>query len=63
MSLAMAERNTTARTAGARRPDDARPRREPTDVRRVDELLLAYHRGGDRAAREQVLVELMPLVR
>jgi RNA polymerase sigma-B factor len=63
MSLAMAERNTTAGTAGARRPDDARPRREPAEVRRVDELLLAYHRGGDRAAREQVLVELMPLVR
>jgi len=26
-------------------------------------LLLAYHRDGDREAREQVLVELMPLVR
>ena len=63
MSLAMAERNTTARAAGGRRPDDARPRREPGEVRRVDELLLAYHRDGDRAAREQVLVELMPLVR
>jgi RNA polymerase sigma-B factor len=63
MSLAMAERNTTARAAGGRRPDDARPRRESGGVRRVDELLLAYHRNGDRAAREQVLVELMPLVR
>ena len=63
MSLAMAERNTTARTAGGRRPDDARTRREPSEVRRVDELLLAYHRDGDRSAREQVLLELMPLVR
>jgi RNA polymerase sigma-B factor len=63
MSLAMAERNTTARTAGGRRPDDAWTRREPGEVRRVDELLLAYHRDGDRSAREQVLVELMPLVR
>ena len=62
MALAMVERNTTARAAGGRRPDDARPRRE-SGVRRVDELLLAYHRDGDRAAREQVLVELMPLVR
>ncbi|HLF67921.1 MAG TPA: RNA polymerase sigma factor SigF [Gaiellaceae bacterium] len=31
--------------------------------RRVDELLLAYHREGDQAAREQALIELMPLVR
>jgi len=29
----------------------------------VDALLLAYHRGGDREARERALVELMPLVR
>lgn len=29
----------------------------------IDELLLAYHRDGDRRARERVLVELMPLVR
>ncbi len=63
MSLAMAERNTTARAAGGRRPDDAQTRRDPGEVRRVDELLLAYHRDGDRSAREQVLVELMPLVR
>ena len=63
MSLAMAERNTTARAAGGRRPDDTRTRREPGEVRRVDELLLAYHRDGDRSAREQALVELMPLVR
>lgn len=33
------------------------------DDRTVDELLVAYHRDGDRAARERVLVELMPLVR
>jgi RNA polymerase sigma-B factor len=63
MSLAMAEQNTTARTAGARRPDDMRTRREPREVRRVDELLVAYHRDGDRSARDQALVELMPLVR
>ena len=31
--------------------------------RNVDALLIAYHRGGDEEAREQVLVELMPLVR
>jgi RNA polymerase sigma-B factor len=29
----------------------------------VDALLVAYHREGDEAAREQALVELMPLVR
>jgi RNA polymerase sigma-B factor len=29
----------------------------------VDALLLAYHRDGDQDAREQALVELMPLVR
>jgi RNA polymerase sigma-B factor len=29
----------------------------------VDALLVAYHRDGDEAAREQALVELMPLVR
>jgi RNA polymerase sigma-B factor len=31
--------------------------------RHVDELLLAFHRDGDEAARERALVELMPLVR
>ncbi len=29
----------------------------------VEALLVAYHRDGDEQAREQVLVELMPLVR
>ena len=29
----------------------------------VDALLVAYHRDGDESAREQALVELMPLVR
>jgi RNA polymerase sigma-B factor len=33
------------------------------DRKDVDALLIAYHRSGDQAAREQVLVELMPLVR
>ncbi len=31
--------------------------------RNVNALLRAYHRDGDREAREQALVELMPLVR
>lgn len=31
--------------------------------RNVDALLIAYHREGDAGARDQVLVELMPLVR
>ena len=31
--------------------------------RNVDALLIAYHRTGDESAREQALVELMPLVR
>jgi RNA polymerase sigma-B factor len=31
--------------------------------RDVDSLLLAYHRDGDRDARDRALVELMPLVR
>ena len=29
----------------------------------MEKLLIAYHRDGDEQAREQVLVELMPLVR
>jgi len=31
--------------------------------RSVDALLIAYHREGDTAARDQALVDLMPLVR
>jgi RNA polymerase sigma-B factor len=31
--------------------------------RSVESLLVAYHREGDQSAREQALVELMPLVR
>lgn len=64
MSLAMAERETTAGRADRSRAD--RPvADDPSPARRhsVDALLLAYHRDGDREAREQVLVELMPLVR
>ena len=34
-----------------------------TMERSVESLLVAYHRDGDERAREQVLVELMPLVR
>ena len=35
----------------------------PVMERTVDELLLAYHREGDKAARDQALLELLPLVR
>jgi RNA polymerase sigma-B factor len=38
-------------------------RMNPVMERDVDALLLAYHRDGDRDARERALVELMPLVR
>jgi RNA polymerase sigma-B factor len=31
--------------------------------RTVEDLLLAYHRDGDLAAREQLMVELLPMVR
>jgi RNA polymerase sigma-B factor len=64
MSLAMVERETTAGPAGrawSRRAVVDLP--SATSERSVDELLVAYHREGDRRAREQVLVELMPLVR
>jgi RNA polymerase sigma-B factor len=58
--LAMAKRKTTAPTAGGR--SGAVGARAGSDVS-VDELLVAYHLDGDRAARERALVELMPLVR
>jgi RNA polymerase sigma-B factor len=67
MSLAMAERKTTARAVEGDWSVSSAP--EETGIagasreRSVDELLVAYHRDGDRQAREQVLVELMPLVR
>lgn len=63
MSQAMA--NSEPRTRPAR-PWTARKDRGASGTledRTVDELLVAYHRDGDRAARERVLVELMPLVR
>ena len=64
MSLAMAERETTARRAARNQPASARqPRHGQGGSRSVDALLLAYHRDGDRGAREAALVELMPLVR
>ena len=64
MSLAMAERDSTARRATRGRPVEAsEPRLPHSASRSVDELLVAYRRDGDRAAREEVLVELMPLVR
>jgi RNA polymerase sigma-B factor len=36
---------------------------EPRHGHNVDALLVAFHRDGDENAREQALVELMPLVR
>src|SRR5262245_38089571 len=64
LSLAMAERASRARrTTDDRRSEPPARRSEGRERTRVDELLVAYHRDGDRAARQQVLVELMPLVR
>ena len=64
MSLAMVERETTAgRVEWDRSRRSVVDGPSPTRRRSVDALLLAYHRDGDRGAREQVLVELMPLVR
>lgn len=56
-------RISTSRSSGreaerGRRSDGAAARN-----RTVDDLLVAYHRDGSREARQQVLVELMPLVR
>jgi RNA polymerase sigma-B factor len=48
-------------TAGGTRPP-VRAMMTPMQ-RNVQELLVAYHRDGDERAREEVLVELMPLVR
>ena len=62
MSLETAERETGS--IPGIRPRDSKARRPgPATERTVDELLVAYHRDGDRNARDQVLVELMPLVR
>src|SRR5262245_27188516 len=64
MSLAMAERETrTGPVPGGWPRDRVADRPGAPTERSVDDLLVAYHRDGDRAAREQVLVELMPLVR
>ena len=62
MSLEMAERETGS-IPGIRPRDSKAGRPGPATERTVDELLVAYHRDGDRNARDQVLVELMPLVR
>src|SRR6187431_1440672 len=63
MSLAMVERETTTGRTDRSRAD--RPVADPSPARRrsVDALLVAYHLEGDRSARDQALVELMPLVR
>jgi RNA polymerase sigma-B factor len=63
MSLAMAERETRGAPVSGRAPRSPRAGRAPASERSVDELLVAYHRDGDRDARDEVLVELMPLVR
>jgi RNA polymerase sigma-B factor len=64
MSLAMVERETTAApVAGARSRSPKAARGGSASERSVDQLLVAYHRDGDRGARDEVLVELMPLVR
>ena len=62
MSLEMAERETGS-IPGIRPRDSKAGRPGPATEGTVDELLVAYHRDGDRNARDQVLVELMPLVR
>jgi len=60
----MAERERTARRAARNQPASApEPRDRDRASRSVDALLVAYHRDGDRGAREAALVELMPLVR
>ena len=64
MALGMAERETTAAPAPGGWPRKTTAERAGgAHERSVDELLVAYHREGDRMAREQVIVELMPLVR
>ncbi len=64
MSLAMAERESTARRTARDQPaSGGEPNHRHGRSRSVDALLVAYHRDGDRGAREAALVELMPLVR
>ena len=64
MALGMAERETTAAPAPGGWPRKTTAERAGgAHERSVDELLVAYHREGDRMAREQVIVEFMPLVR
>ena len=64
MALGMAERETTAAPAPGGWPRKTTAERAGgAHERSIDELLVAYHREGDRMAREQVIVEFMPLVR
>ena len=63
MSLAMAIHERRAQRAMREQPADARGPQLPRNARSIDELLIAYHRDGDRTARQEALVELMPLVR
>ena len=45
------------------RPVDPGETMNPVMERDVNTLLRAYHRDGDEAARDEAVVELMPLVR
>ena len=63
MAMSVLQTSSTGRgtTAVGTRP---RARAMITSMERtVQELLVAYHRDGDERAREEALVELMPLVR
>ncbi len=57
------ERAARPRWSATRRRSEASTGATALRERSVDELLLAYHRDGSRDAREQALVQLMPLVR
>ncbi len=64
MSLAMVERQSRARRAPRERPAEPVARSDADrSSRSVDELLVAYHLHGEWTARQEALVELMPLVR
>jgi RNA polymerase sigma-B factor len=64
MSLAMVERPSRVRRAPRKRPAEPVARSDAgRSPRSLDELLVAYHLHGERAARQEALVELMPLVR
>jgi RNA polymerase sigma-B factor len=63
--VAMSVLQTSSTGSGATAVDTRPPARAMirSMERNVQELLVAYHREGDERAREEALVELMPLVR